>query len=94
MVFLTTRDTTQSTIDSKGLDAVTLFAFLKIMQGIPKTVFCSIELSSTGNMSVLNATIVKRLRRQVLDEKLASMRRKLQREKSSAVKAVMKAHMH
>lgn len=91
MVFLTTRDTTQSTIDSKGLDAVTLFAFLKIMQGIPKRVFCSIELSSAGNMSVLNATIVKRLRRQVLDEKLASMRRKLQREKSSAVKAVMKA---
>lgn len=91
MVFLTTRDTSLSTVDSKGLDAVTLFAFLKIMQGIPKTVFCSIELSSAGNMSVLNATIVKRLRRQILDEKLASLRRKMMRDKSNAAKASMKA---
>ena len=91
MIFLTTRDTSQNAIDNKGLDAVTLFAFLKIMQGIPKTVFCSIELSSAGNMSVLNATIVKRLRRQELDDKLASLRRKMMREKSSAAKASIKA---
>ena len=80
-----------SAIDSCGLDAVTLFGFLKIMQGIPKKVFCSIELSSAGNMSVLNATIVKRLRRQQLDEKLASLRRKFNKDKSNAIKAVMKS---
>jgi hypothetical protein len=70
MIFLTYQDSAnQSNMDVKGMDALTLFAFLKIMQGIPKKVFCSLELRSAANMTALNATIVKRLRRHVLDAK-------------------------
>ena len=48
-------------------DAVTLFSFLKLEQIIPPHVFCSLELNSTENMGVLNATIMKKERRVALE---------------------------
>lgn len=75
MIFLATRDHL-SKIDNKGMDAITLFAFLKLVQTIPQSVFCSLELSSANNMSVLNATMVKRRRRHELDLKIAKLREK------------------
>jgi hypothetical protein len=89
MIFLTYQDSAnQSNMDVKGMDALTLFAFLKIMQGIPKKVFCSLELRSAANMTALNATIVKRLRRHVLDAKVAAARQKhLNRGRNNSAEA-------
>jgi hypothetical protein len=58
-----------------SVDAINLFAFLKLEQLIPENVFCSLELNSSANMAVLNATIMKRARRLALDVKRAELKR-------------------
>ena len=77
LIFLATRDMI-TIVDDQSVDAVTLFAFLKLEQIIPKHVFCSLELSHTTNMSVLNATIMKRERRNYVDNALEKLRTKKQ----------------
>ena len=44
------------------MDAVTLFTYLKLEQYIPLHVICSVELTCTTNMTVMNATIMRRAR--------------------------------
>ena len=53
MIFLATRDSL-SKIDNKGMDAITLFAYLKLVQTISPLCLLLLELPS-NNMSVLNA---------------------------------------
>lgn len=38
-------------MDEEGMDAVTLFTYLKLEQYIPLNVFCSVELNCTTNMA-------------------------------------------
>lgn len=61
-------------------DAVALFTFLKLEQLIPQHVFCSIELNTSGNMAVLNATIIKRERRLALEKRIKDVRAKFRAE--------------
>ena len=75
LIFLATRDSITK-IDDESVDAVTLFAFLKLELLIPRSVFCSIELNSSGNMAVLNATIMKRVRRAYVEKTIAKVQQK------------------
>jgi hypothetical protein len=56
-----------SKIDEESIDAPTLFAYLKIESNIPENVFCTVELNCASNMSVLNATIMRKS--QITEEK-------------------------
>jgi hypothetical protein len=81
LIFLAPRDNVTHDDENKdSIDAVALFAFLKLEQLIPSNVFCSIELNSSGNMAVLNATIMKRARRLQLDDNRRELRRKQKAE--------------
>jgi hypothetical protein len=50
-------------VEEENIDSSTLFAYLKLEQYIPRDVFFSVELTCSSNMAVLNATIMKRARR-------------------------------
>jgi hypothetical protein len=52
-----------SQVEEENIDSSTLFAYLKLEQYIPRQVFFSVELTCSSNMAVLNATIMKRARR-------------------------------
>jgi hypothetical protein len=49
---------------NENIDSQTLFSYLKLEQYIPRNVFFSVELSNPSNMSVLNATLMRRVRNQ------------------------------
>ena len=53
-------------IDEQVVNTGTLFSYLKIEQFLPASVSVTVELSSSGNMAVLNATIMRRHRELVL----------------------------
>eukprot|EP00606_Chrysophyceae_sp_TOSAG23-5_P001292 GSChrysophyteH2.ASY1.ANO1.610.1 assembled CDS len=83
LIFLAPREHyTHDDENKDSVDAVSLFAFLKLEQLIPTSVFCSIELNSSGNMGVLNATIMKRARRIDLTGKRALLHKEAQAKKA------------
>ena len=51
-----------SRVDEQVVNTGTLFAFLKMENFLPPHVFATVELTSTSNMAVLNATIMRRTR--------------------------------
>lgn len=65
-VLLASRDDV-TTVDEQTVDSKTLFTYLKLEQFISKDVFFSVELTTTSNMAVLNATIMRRAR-QIAEE--------------------------
>ena len=67
--FLATRDVSLSH-DDEGMDAENLFTYLKVEHQIPADVFCSVELNCSSNMAVLNAQVVRRIRRRLLEMEL------------------------
>ena len=62
VILLATRDGV-TTVEEENIDSTTLFTYLKLEQYIPRNVFFSVELSCASNMAVLNATIIRRSRR-------------------------------
>ena len=62
VILLATRDGV-TTVEEENIDSTTLFAYLKLEQYIPRDVFFSVELTCASNMAVLNATIMRRARR-------------------------------
>lgn len=50
-------------VEEENIDSGTLFTYLKLEQFIPRGVFFSVELTCSSNMAVLNATIMRRVRR-------------------------------
>ena len=83
LIFLAPREHyTHDDENKDSVDAVSLFAFLKLEQLIPTSLFCSIELNSSGNMGVLNATIMKRARRIDLTRKRALLHKQAQADKA------------
>lgn len=66
-VLLASRDDV-TVVDNESVDAKTLFAYLRLEQFIPKHVMFSVELTTTSNMTVLNATIMRREREAAEEE--------------------------
>ncbi len=66
LTFLATREVSLSH-DDEGMDAGNLFTYLKVEQQIPDDVFCSVELNCSSNMAVLNAQVVRRIRRRLFE---------------------------
>mmetsp|Transcript_3342 Transcript_3342/g.5229 ORF Transcript_3342/g.5229 Transcript_3342/m.5229 type:complete len:1450 (-) Transcript_3342:361-4710(-) len=66
VVLLCNRDGV-TTVEEESIDSGTLFAYLKLEQYIPRDVFFSVELTCSSNMAVLNATIMRRVRRNPLE---------------------------
>ena len=56
-------------IDDENINASTLFTYLKLESHIPKDVFFTVELNSSSNMAVLNATIMRRARLAAVEAK-------------------------
>lgn len=56
-------------IDDEHINASTLFTYLKLESHIPKDVFFTVELNSSSNMAVLNATIMRRARLAAVEAK-------------------------
>jgi hypothetical protein len=52
-------------VDEQNVNVGTLFTFLKVENLLPKNVFVSVELTSSSNMAVLNATIMRRVKEKV-----------------------------
>lgn len=59
LVSLAKRDLVTSSTE-ENLDSETLFAFLKLENHIPNTVFFTVELICPPNLAVLNSTVIKR----------------------------------
>ncbi len=66
LTFLATRDVSLSH-DDEGMDASNLFTYLKVEHQIPNEVFTSVELNCSSNMAVLNAQVVRRIKRRLLE---------------------------
>jgi len=66
VILLSSRDGV-TTVEEESIDSGTLFAYLKLEQYIPRDVFFSVELTCSSNMAVLNATIMRRARRNPLE---------------------------
>jgi len=49
-------------VDEQVVNTGTLFTFLKMERFLPQSLFATVELSSSANMAVLNATIMRRFR--------------------------------
>lgn len=56
-VLLASRDEV-TVVDDETVDSTTLFSYLKLEQYIPKSVFFSVELTTTSNMSGMAAALV------------------------------------
>ena len=54
--------TTLTHVDEMSVNTGTLFTFLKLERFMPKNLHSSVELSSSSNIGVLNATIMRRFR--------------------------------
>jgi hypothetical protein len=61
--------TSMNRVDDHVVNTGTLFSYLKIEQYLPSSLFVTVELSSSGNMAVLNATIMRRQREIIMQAK-------------------------
>ena len=75
VILLKTRSENSS---DENIDSQTLFSYLKLEQYIPRNVFFSVELSNPSNMSVLNATLMRRVRTQGTEETRICLRSHLE----------------
>lgn len=65
VTLMSTRDS-MTKVEDENIDASTLFTYLKLEQYIPRNVFFGVELTCSANMAVLNATIMRRARAQIV----------------------------
>lgn len=61
LVLLASRDGVVK-VDEEHVNSATLFSYLKLEAHVPHNIFFTVELNSAANMSVLNATMMRRAR--------------------------------
>ena len=68
-ISLTGARTSMNRVDEQVVNTGTLFTFLKMERFLPQSLFATVELASSANMAVLNATIMRRFRESVQRQK-------------------------
>jgi hypothetical protein len=66
LVLLASRDGVVK-VDEEHVNSTTLFAYLKLEAHVPHNIFFTVELNSAANMSVLNATMMRRARLAIIN---------------------------
>ena len=74
VVFLVSADTFPATSVDESADSLALIMFLKLQQNIPKHIAFSVGLMSPTSIAVLNATMLRRIRREEIEEALGVRR--------------------
>jgi hypothetical protein len=55
-------------VDGEKINSIALFNYLKLEPWVPSTVFFTIELNNAANISILNATILRRIRMLLIEQ--------------------------
>jgi hypothetical protein len=84
--------TSMTMVDDINVNIGTLFTFLKLERHIPRTLHVTVELTSSANISVLNATIMRRFRDMLEKQMRPLLKKQASGPEAPSAPAALPAH--